>query len=115
MNDDNIFIDNLCIEGLIGVFEEEQKNPQPILISLKVFFNKQSLNQGGYICYKKLSDEIVALIKQGHIFLVEDLAEKISCMGLKEPGATKIWVRVAKKKAILNSSAVGVEITRYQG
>ena len=65
------------------------------------------------ICYEKLSDGIKKIVSNGHINLVETLAENIVKMCLRKPEVSSARVRVEKLDIIDCAESVGVEIERF--
>jgi dihydroneopterin aldolase len=59
-------------------------------------------------------DDIKRLIRQGHINLVETLAERIAAQCLEDHRILSAKVRVEKLDIMPEASAVGVEIERHR-
>ena len=64
------------------------------------------------VCYNRLTQAIKAIIAEGHIKLVETLAERIAEVAMKHPMVLAATVRVEKPRAIAEAAAAGVEIER---
>jgi dihydroneopterin aldolase len=141
MQYDYVFIRDLMVMGSIGIEVHEKSALQPIVISVRCgIAQKDSINLycndnayaytksicgddvtnlpahtshlTDFVCYKHLTHDIVEHIQQGHIDLVEDLAESIAHIALSRNSVLNVWVRVGKPNAIDNAANVGIEITR---
>lgn len=66
------------------------------------------------VCYEQLTLRIQDRLAQGHIDLVETLAEQIAEDILEDPRILMARVRIEKPDAIAAAAGVGVEIERRQ-
>lgn len=111
-----VFVRNLTLEARIGAYESEQGVTQPVLINLEAEVAEPSAPIGDrledVVCYNKLTQGIKAILAEGHIKLVETLAERIAELALSHPMVEAIAVRVEKPQAIAEAEAAGVEIIR---
>lgn len=64
------------------------------------------------VCYNKLTQGIKAILAEGHIKLVETLAERIADLALSHPMVIAVDVRIEKPRAIPEADAAGVQILR---
>lgn len=111
-----LIIRDLKLNVRIGVYEEEQVAAQPVLINLQADVippvNWQADSYADVVCYDTLAKGIRAIAAQGHVQLVETLAEKIAQLALSTPMINAVTVRVEKTAVIPDVAAVGVEIRR---
>ena len=111
-----VFLRDLKLDAFIGAYDSEQGAPQPVHINLEADVLEPSDPVGDrledVVCYNKLTQGIKAIIAEGHIKLVETLAERIADLALSHPMVMSITVRVEKPNAIVEAFAAGVEITR---
>ncbi len=114
-----VFVRNLELSAYIGVYENEQGSPQPIRIDLEIDVMEPSDPIGDrledVVCYNKLTQGIKAIIEEGHIKLVETLAERIADLALSHAMVNAVTVKVEKPNAIIEAAAAGVEIFRTKG
>jgi len=114
-----LVIRDLKLNVRIGVYEEEQVAAQPVLINLEADvippINWQADSYADVVCYDTLTKGIRAIAAQGHIQLVETLAEKIAQLALSTPMINAVTVRVEKTAIMPDASAVGIEIRRSHG
>ena len=111
-----VFVRDLELSAFIGVYDNEQGAPQPVKINLEIDVTEPSDPVGDrledVVCYNKLTQGIKAIIDEGHIKLVETLAERIADLALSHSMVDAVTVRVEKPNAILEAAAAGVEILR---
>ena len=111
-----VFVRDLKLDAYIGAYEHEQGAPQPVRIDMDVDVIEPSNPTGDrledVVCYSRLTDGVKAIIAEGHIRLVETLAERIAEMVMAHPMAIAVTVRVEKPNAIAEAGAAGVEIER---
>ena len=111
-----VFLHNLVLDAHIGAYESEQGVTQPVRINLQADVAEPSAPAADrledVVCYNKLTQGIKAILAEGHIKLVETLAERIAELALSHPMVEAITVRVEKPNAIVEAEAAGVEIIR---
>lgn len=113
---DKVFIENLEIETIIGIFGWEREVKQIVRISLEMSFDISKAGKSDKIDdaldYKKIGKSIVNLVENSSFFLVEKMAEEIASLVLKNKQIEEIKLRVEKPGALRGSKSVGVEILR---
>ncbi len=113
-----VFVQGLKLEAKIGLYAYEKRGAQPVIIDIDVdVLDPEDLtsdNSEDVLCYNKLCQHVREIISEGHILLVETLAEKIAAMCLAHPMATACRVRVNKPNAIGEAEGAGVEINRIK-
>lgn len=113
-----VFVRDLKLDAHIGAYEHEMGRTQPIIVNLTLKVsepsNPESDKLEDIVCYDQLCQSITKILAQGHIKLVETLAEKIASMCLSHPLVLSAQVRVDKPDAIENASGAGVEILRFK-
>ncbi len=111
-----VFVRGLVLDAFIGAYDYEQDTKQPIKIDLEADVIEPSQPTGDrledVVCYDKLTQGIRAIIDEGHIKLVETLAERVADLALSHPMVLGVSVRITKPNAIAEAEAVGVEIFR---
>ena len=113
-----VFISNLKLTGLIGIYPAEKIEPQSILINVSVKY-RASVPQGEaaseqVVCYQQIVRSIEKIIYKRHILFVENLAEEIAALCLEDVRVSEVTVRVEKPDAIAEAASVGVEIIRQR-
>lgn len=113
---DKIFLDELKIDTIIGIWDWERKIRQTVVIDLEMGADiaraaatdsvEDTLN------YKSVAKRVQQFVGDSSFQLVETLAEGIAGIIRDEFGVPWVKVRVHKPGAIRGSKDVGVEIER---
>ena len=115
---DTIFISELKIETLIGIYEWEKKVAQTIQLDLEVGLPGQHAAKSGRIGdtidYSKIVERIEQLFREQHFLLLEKAGESIADIVTREFGAPWVKVSIAKLGALRNVKKLGVTIERGQ-
>ncbi len=113
----HVFVRDLVLMALIGVHDHEQDRPQRVRINLDLAVRE---GDGGLeddlanvVCYEQLVAGVQDIFDQGHVGLVETIAERISEMCLTDFRVRSARVRVEKLDIFDNAQSVGVEIERF--
>jgi FolB domain-containing protein len=113
---DKVFIKNLLVRGIIGVYDWERQQPQDILINIVIDVDLQEAGESDDIqdCidYDALGQRVILHTENIQRLTVEALANDIAEICLMEPQAESVMVRVEKPGAVRFAESVGVEITR---
>ena len=113
---DKVFIKNLQVETIIGIFDWEREVRQVISIDLEMEFDNKkaakSDNIKDALDYKKVGKRITAFVEKSKYKLVERLAEQIAKLVLKEFPVSSVIISVMKPGAMRGSESVGIRITR---
>tara|TARA_B100000686_G_scaffold93853_1_gene100309 strand:+ start:4578 stop:4949 length:372 start_codon:yes stop_codon:yes gene_type:complete len=116
INMDKIFINDLQVETVIGIFDWEREIKQTISINLEMEFDiskaAKSDDINDSLDYKKVSKRIISLCEKADSYLVENLIEKIAQVVLKEFPVSKVTISLEKPGALRGSKSVGIKITR---
>lgn len=111
-----VFVRDLLLDGLIGIYPEERRKPQKILINMELWVaetpGRPPRDYSEVVCYEQLVNRAKALLAEGHVDLVETLAEQLAGLCLADGRVERCRVRVEKPDAIAEASGVGVEIDR---
>lgn len=113
---DKVFVKNLRIRAIIGVYPWERETPQDILVNVVLYTEARAAAANDAIenCvdYAELAKEIRAQVEAARRFTVEALAEDVASLCLSRPRVRKVRVRVEKPGAVAEAESVGVEIER---
>jgi len=115
---DQILIEGLVLDGHIGLFDHEYGRIQPIRFDVTVDIAQLSGDVNpdtkNIVRYDLIVADIKAILKAGHVDLVETLAELVASACLAYPRAQKVVVTVAKPDAFAEAHGVGIRITRVK-
>ena len=113
---DKVFIKDLEVETVIGIYDWEREVRQLISISLVMDFDLTKAAKSDKIedslNYKKISKRIIRLAESLKSKLIENLAQKIADTILTEFPVSSIVVTVEKPGALRGSRSVGDTINR---
>lgn len=111
-----IFVRGLTLDAEIGAYEHEMGRKQPVKIDFEAEVVEPSDPAGDrledVVCYNRLTQGIKAILAEGHIKLVETLAERIADLVMAHPMTLSVVVRIEKPQAVPEAETVGVEIRR---
>jgi len=113
---DIIYLRDLRIETIIGIFDWEREIKQTISFDLDMAADIRKAAASDAIedtlDYKALSKRIIAFVEASSFQLVETLAEQVAAIILDEFNVSWVRVRLDKVGAIRGASGVGVIIER---
>ena len=115
---DKVLIKDLLVRGVIGVYEDERKERQDILVNLILYADTkpggESDNIEDCVNYRTVAKSVIKHIEETQRFTVEALAADIARICLGFPLVEGVNVRVEKPGAVRFSRSVGVEIERFK-
>lgn len=115
---DIIFLRELKVTTLIGIYAREKLVPQTLQLDLDIALPNnracETDNIDDALDYAQVAQHIQAVLSDGHFSLLETLAEHIAQIILKDFNAPWVKVSIAKLQAIRNCKMVGISIERGQ-
>ncbi|MEM1412869.1 MAG: dihydroneopterin aldolase [Pseudomonadota bacterium] len=116
---DRVFIDDLRIPTVIGVYDWEREITQTISLDLEMAFDISAAAASDAIedtlDYKAVSKRLIAFVEGSEFQLVEALAEHCARIILNEFPVDWLRLKLSKPGAVRGSRAVGVIIERGAG
>lgn len=113
---DTIFLHDLRIDTVIGIWDWERRIRQTVVIDLDMAtdIRKAAASDGvdDTLNYKEVAKHVKKLVGESEFQLVETMAERIAEIVRDEFGVPWVRVRVAKPGAIRGAGDVGVLIER---
>ncbi|WNK00950.1 dihydroneopterin aldolase [Thalassospiraceae bacterium LMO-JJ14] len=113
----HVFVRDLVLLALIGVHDHEHDKPQRVRVNLDLAVRESEKglddDLANVVCYEQLVSGVQKIFDQGHVGLVETIAEAISEMCLTDTRVRSARVRVEKLDIFDNAQSVGVEIERF--
>jgi dihydroneopterin aldolase/D-erythro-7,8-dihydroneopterin triphosphate epimerase len=113
---DTIIIRDLALRTIIGIYPEERKEKQDIVvnITLEVDLKKAGTTDDitNTVDYKSLKKEIVRMVDASADNLIESLAEKIASICLSEEKVNRALVTIDKPGALRFARSVAVSVDR---
>lgn len=116
---DQVLIEGLRINAVIGVFEWERQIQQPLLIDVRLSVDTRRAGQTDHIDdavnYKSVADRIEAEIHRLQAHLLEKLAADLVRMIFEEFAAVeRVNITIRKPMALSTAQSVGVCIERMR-
>ena len=113
---DKIYIRDLKFRCIVGVFPEERREKQDVIVNLTLWADLRQACVSDAIedtvDYKQIKQEILLHCEQSAFALVEALAQSIAEICLTNPHVQQVQVAVEKPTALRFARTVGVEIVR---
>ena len=113
---DIVFLSDLRIETVIGIYDWEREIRQTVVLDLEMSTDVRKAAASDSIedalDYKSVAKRLIAFVEASHFQLVETLAERCAAIVLEEFGVGWVRMRVNKQGAVRGAQDVGVVIER---
>ncbi len=111
-----IFIRALELIASVGVYEHEKRYEQRLVVSLELSVGDDYDGKSDRLEHVYDYDAAIAAVKEtvaeGHVHLIETLAERIAGRCLSDGRVRKVRVRIEKPDVLLACKSIGIEIER---
>ena len=115
---DIIYLRELRVETVIGIYEWERRIRQPVIIDLEMAADIRGAaatdNIEDTLNYKAVAKRLVTFVENSEFQLVETLAERLAEIVMSEFGVPWLRLELNKKGAVRGARDVGVIIERGQ-
>jgi FolB domain-containing protein len=113
---DKIFIKDLRVNNIIGIYDYERTTPQEMIINVNIYTDirkaAETDNISECVDYEKVANIIRTHAQTAKRLTVEALAEDIARLCLAIPRVERVNVKLEKTQALAFTASVGVEIER---
>ena len=113
---DAVFIRQLRLQAWIGLYRHEKITPQTVEIDLEIALPGDAVFRTGKVAdtidYGVVSQHLRAVLEKERFGLVENLAERIADLILKDFKSPRVKVSVTKLGVLRDAKHVGVTIER---
>ncbi len=113
---DIIFLSDLSIETVIGIYDWEREIKQTVVFDLEMAADIRKAASSDHIDdtldYKSVAKRVIQFVEASEFQLVETLAEKVADIILTEFAVPWVRVKLDKTGAIRGASGVGIIIER---
>ncbi len=113
---DIVYIRDLKIETVIGIFDWERRIRQTVSIDLEMATDIRRAAESDDIRdaldYKAVAKRLIAFVGESEFLLVETLAEKVAAIVREEFHVPWLRLRLSKPGAVRGSQDVGIIIER---
>ena len=115
---DIVYLKELEVETVIGIFDWERKIKQIVSLDLEMQTDVKAAAATDHIDqaldYKTIAKRLIAFIESSEFQLIETMAEQIAEIVLTEFNVPWLRLRLSKPGAVRGSKDVGVIIERSQ-
>ncbi len=115
-NCDKIYIRDLSVRCIIGVYDEERRDKQDVIINVVLYTDLKKAGQTDCledsVDYKNVKKDILSLVENSSFALLEKLAKKIADICLEYSKVQRVDITVDKPGALRFTRSVAVEIVR---
>lgn len=113
---DKIFIRDLAVRCIIGIYPEERRETQDILINIEMHCDLRKAGRSDDLAdtvdYKAIKKAILELVEASGFQLIEALAEQIADIALAEELVQQVVVTIDKPGALRFARSSAVELVR---
>lgn len=113
-----MFLRDMVLACSIGIHRHEKDAPQRVRVNLDMAIREEAAplqdEVANVVDYATIADGVRAIVTDGHVNLVETLAERIAAYCLRDPRVETAQVRVEKLDVFADAAAAGVEIVRQR-
>jgi D-erythro-7,8-dihydroneopterin triphosphate epimerase len=113
---DRLYIRDLLVRCIVGIFPEERWKKQDVLINITLYADLREACRSDRIedsvDYKSIKDKVFMMVEHSSYRLLERLAERIADICLEDPKVRRVHVSVQKPGALRNARCPEVEIVR---
>jgi dihydroneopterin aldolase len=112
-----VLVRDLVLAARIGVYQHEKLASQCVRINLELICTEHpAINDdlNNVVNYADLVERVRSIVAEGHINLVETLADRIAQMCLEDRRVQTAKVRIEKLEVFKEAESVGVEIERQR-
>ena len=113
---DQVFIEALEIDCVIGIYDWERSIRQPVQLDIEMEFDNRipaaSDDIADTLDYKAVSKRLIQFVGDSSNGLVETLAENCARIIVEEFGVAHVRLKLSKLGAVRGARAVGVIVER---
>ena len=113
---DIVFIEDLRIDTVIGIYDWERRVRQTLSFDLEMAFDNTrpaaSDDIADTLNYKDVSKRLIEYVEASSFGLVETLAERCAAIVREEFGVAWVRLKLSKPGAVRGARSVGVRIER---
>jgi len=113
---DIVYIRELKIETVIGIFDWERSIRQKVILDLEMAADIQAAAETDQIAqaldYNAVSQRVIQFVEGSEFKLIETLAERVASLVLEEFSVPWLRLRLSKPGAVKGAKDVGVLLER---
>lgn len=113
-----VFLRDMELMASVGIYPHEHGAAQRIRVNVELLVTDEGDGADKLdrvVDYERLAKAVRRIVGEGHVKLVESLAERIAAAGLEDPRVMRARVRVEKLDVFPDAASAGVEVERRRG
>ncbi len=113
----HVFLRDMRLDARVGIYAHEQA-AQPIRVNVDLAVDEVGGEEDAIhrvVDYERVANAVRRLVAEGHVKLVETLAERIAYACLADPRVRLARIRVEKLDVFPDAASAGVEVERRRG
>lgn len=117
---DRIYIRDLALRCIIGIYPEEREKRQDVLLNVVMDVDShaaaaQSDDIADAVDYKTITKQLISLVENSDYQLIETMAERCAEICLEPAKVQQVTVTIDKPGALRFARSVAVQVTRQRG
>ena len=113
-----VFLRDMLLDARIGIYAHEHAASQRIRVNVDLGVDEVGGDADALsrvVDYERVANTVRRLVAEGHVKLVETLAERIAQACLADPRVRLARIRVEKLDVFPDAASAGVEVERRRG
>ena len=114
----HVFVRDLELKALVGIHDHEKVAPQRIIVNVDLMVDEsEPVDDDVFrtvVDYERVVKKIKQIIDEGHVNLLETLAERFAERCLEDPRVLSSRIRIEKPDVMPEAASVGIEIERVR-
>ena len=114
----HVFVRDLELKALVGIHDHEKIAPQRIIINVDLMADESEPVRDDVfktvVDYERVVKKIQKIIDEGHVNLLETLAERFAAKCLEDVRVLSARIRIEKPDVMPEAASVGIEIERVR-
>ncbi len=112
---DKIFIRNLELRTIIGLYEQERTAKQALIFNLELHGDFSRAGRTDTLDHSvNYREKVIALVESSSFRLLEALAEAVAALCLSFEEISSVKVMIDKPAAALRADSIALEIERHR-
>ena len=114
----HVFLRDMLLHARIGIYAHEHASAQRIRVNIDLGVDEVGGDADALsrvVDYERVANTVRRLVAEGHVKLVETLAERIAQACLADPRVRLARIRVEKLDVFPDAASAGVEVERRRG
>ena len=114
---DKIFIRNLELRTIIGLYEQERTAKQALIFNLELHGDFSRAGRTDTLDHSvnyRVEEKVIALVESSSFRLLEALAEAVATLCLSFEEVSSVKVMIDKPAAALRADSIALEIERHR-